>query len=141
MNGSIDAWLDPFRLDPFVRRHVAIVFEQIPANVRDDLMADPNFNMCDYEPGPGVVIQVPMRLSEPKRASRSVVLKRTLRNRSVQFVTWLIAHELAHAFLRHEGRQPGEDPEHAADALAADWGFPKPAGAWPWKAEYVPPVI
>jgi hypothetical protein len=71
-------------------------------------------------------MQVPMRLPVRNRASRSVVLKRTLRNRTESFVTWLIAHELAHAHLRHAGRFPGEDPEHAADALAAEWGFPKP---------------
>ena len=58
---------------------------------------------------------------------RSVVLKRTLRHRPIAFVRWVIAHELAHAHLRNGGRHPGEDPEHAADSLAAAWGFPKPA--------------
>jgi hypothetical protein len=38
----------------------------------------------------------------------------------------VIAHELAHAHLRNQGRFPGDDPEHAADALAAGWGFPRP---------------
>jgi hypothetical protein len=38
----------------------------------------------------------------------------------------VIAHELAHAHLRNGGRHPEEDPEHAADSLAADWGFPRP---------------
>jgi len=126
---DIDHWLTSFRLDPFVHRHVAVVLAQIPAPVRDDLMGDPTFHLCDYEPGPGVVMQVPMRLPARNRASRSVVLKRTLRHRPEKFVTWLIAHEFAHAHLRHGIRFPGEDPESAADGLAAEWGFPKP-GSW-----------
>jgi hypothetical protein len=125
-NSAIDDWLTGFRLDPFVHRHVAMVIALIPDEVRDDLMSDRAFHLCDYEPGPGVVMQVPMRLPQRNRASRSVVLKRTLRYRSESFVKWLIAHEFAHAHLRHGGRFPGEDPEHAADALAAEWGFPKP---------------
>jgi len=123
---DIERWLAGFRLDAFVHRHAAIVLAGIPAAVRDDLMGDPSFHLCDYEPGAGVTMQVAMRLPEKNRASRSVVLKRTLRNRSKSFATWLIAHEFAHAHLRHGGRTPGEDPEHAADALAAEWGFPKP---------------
>jgi hypothetical protein len=38
----------------------------------------------------------------------------------------VIAHELAHAHLRNRGRWVGDDPEVAADSLAADWGWPKP---------------
>jgi hypothetical protein len=44
----------------------------------------------------------------------------------VSFVRWVIAHELAHAHLRNCGRWEGDDPEHAADDLAARWGFPRP---------------
>ena len=65
------------------------------------------------------------------RSSRSVVLKRTLRRGPTDFVRYVIAHELAHAHLRNGGRYPGEDPEAAADALAAEWGFPRPS-KWPW---------
>ena len=45
---------------------------------------------------------------------------------AVLFLGSLLAHELAHAYLRNEGRWPGDDPEAAADALAAEWGFPRP---------------
>jgi hypothetical protein len=123
---DIDRWLTGFRLDAFVHRHAAIVLTHLPAPVREDLMGDPNFHLCDYEPGPGVVMYVPAAAPGRNRASRSVVLKRTLRHRPAAFVTWLIAHEFAHAHLRHAGRWPGEDPELAADGLAATWGFPKP---------------
>ena len=89
-------------------------------------MDDPAFTMCDYEPRVGRAFYVPVKLPTRKRTSRSVVLKRTLRTRPEPFVRWVIAHELAHAHLRNGGRYPGDDPEHAADALAAGWGFPRP---------------
>ena len=54
------------------------------------------------------------------------ILKRTLRSRPDGFIKWVIAHELAHAHLRNAGRWPGEDPERAADAVAAEWGFARP---------------
>ena len=73
----------------------------------------------------GLVVQE-VDLNGDGRPGRSVVLKRTTKRRSVPFARWVIAHELAHAYLRHGGRFPNEDPEHAADSLAAEWGFPKP---------------
>ena len=62
----------------------------------------------------------------PALCYEPVVLKRTLCRRPIEFVRWVIAHELAHAHLRNGGRWAGDDPERAADALAAGWGFPKP---------------
>ncbi|HEX5244700.1 MAG TPA: hypothetical protein VFW23_15660 [Tepidisphaeraceae bacterium] len=126
MTEQIENWLSAFELETCLSSHVAAVVERLPGQVRDDLMNDPAFRMCDYEPGPGIVMHVPVSLPGPSGASRSVVLKRTLRHRPTSFVRWLIAHELAHAHLRHGGRWKGEDPEFAADALAAEWGFPKP---------------
>ena len=126
MTEQIENWLSAFDLETGLSSHVAAVVERLPGQVRDDLMNDPAFRMCDYEPGPGIVMHVPVSLPGPSGASRSVVLKRTLRHRPTSFVRWLIAHELAHAHLRHGGRWKGEDPEFAADALAAEWGFPKP---------------
>jgi hypothetical protein len=105
------------------------VVAAIPAEIRQDLMGDERFRVCDYEPGVGpmqVVMAEPGR--GPLSASRCIVLKRTLRQRSADFARYVIAHELAHAHLRHGGRWPGEDPENAADALAAEWGFEKPRG-------------
>jgi hypothetical protein len=120
-------WLSRFALAEFLHPHVAEVFAALPAAVREDICSDPAFHLCDYEPG-GPMLRVPMAPPGRGRPGRSVVLKRTLRHRPPAFVRWLIAHELAHAHLRHAGRFPGEDPEHAADALAAEWGFPRPGG-------------
>ena len=124
---QVEQWLRPFALDEHLHAQTTEVIASLPADVRRDLMEDPAFSMCDYEPGPGRVFYVPVRLSSARRApGRAVVLKRTLRSRPVPFVRWVIAHELAHAHLRNGGRWEGDDPEHAADALAANWGFPRP---------------
>jgi hypothetical protein len=127
MHSALDQWISAFELDVFLREHVIEVMMRLPDAVREDLMHDPGFNLFDYEPGPGVVRHIPVGLPRNGRPARSVELKRTLRSRPPAFVQYVIAHELAHAHLRNAGRFPGEDPEHAADALAALWGFPRPS--------------
>jgi hypothetical protein len=117
----IEQWLAPFELDVFLRPHVVAVVLALPDTVREGLIGDASFRLYDFEPGPMQVAHVPMSLP-----GRSVVLKRNLRRRSASFVRYVIAHELAHTHLRNRGRVPGEDPELAADSLAAAWGFPKP---------------
>jgi len=127
---KINGWLSGFGLDGWINGHVATVFRHLPEEVRSDLMDDPGFLMCDYDPVPWGMMHVPMKLEIPGRPGRSVVLKRTIKLRPIPFVQWVIAHELAHAYLRHGGRFPNEDPELAADCLAAAWGFPKPEMPW-----------
>ena len=126
VNAPVDVWLASFTLAPFLHDHVAAVILALPDAVREDFIGDPAFILCDYEPTLGPAF-IPVRSPSLKRPSRSVVLKRTLRRRPESFVRWVIAHELAHAHLRNGGRHDGEDPESAADSLAADWGFPKPS--------------
>ena len=123
---GVTAWLAAFKLEPTLHGHVARVIAALPNAVREDFVSDPGFVLCDYEPAVGGVVCVPLRLGSARRPARAVVLKRTLRRRPVGFIRWVIAHELAHAHLRNRGRFEGEDPEHAADSLAADWGFPRP---------------
>ncbi len=131
MSDPIDAWLRRFALDDFLRAHVAEVVAALPAAVRQELMADPRFMLADYDPAApgGDGMHVPMGMPGVGQASRSVVLRRTLRRRPAAFVRYVIAHELAHAHLRNDGRSPGDDPERAADALAEEWGFPRVSGA------------
>ena len=126
MTDSITQWLAAFPLHDALRPHVAEVLFALPLPVRDDLLGDPGFSLCDYDPRPGRMMLVPVGSPGQSRPGRSVVLKRTLALRPGPFVRWVIAHELAHAHLRNAGRWPGDDPEHAADALAAEWGFPRP---------------
>jgi hypothetical protein len=115
-------WLEGFNLDPGVHEHARHVLAALPPAVCIDLIEDPGFILCHPQPGAGVVMRAPTT----GRSSRSVVLKRHLSGRPEPFVRWVIAHELAHAYLRNAGRWPGDDPEHATDALAAEWGFPRP---------------
>src|SRR4051794_24249841 len=88
---GLQSWLERFSLDTFLQPFVAEVFAALPAGVRDDLVDDPAFVLCDYEPG--AMLHVPVSLPQKNRPSRSVVLKRTLRHRPGPFVRWLIAHE------------------------------------------------
>jgi hypothetical protein len=123
----IDRWLGPFALHEDLHAHTAHVLASLPAPVLDDVTGEAGVVFYDYDPGPGAVMEVPVRLPGKSRTSRSIVLKRTLRGRSPAFVRWLIAHEIAHAHLRNGGRWAGDDPELAADALADEWGFARPS--------------
>ena len=123
-NDPIARWVGTFALHAALVGPVARVTAALPEAVRRDLLDDPNFVLSDYEPG--TVATFVVGRPTAGRPGRAVVLKRTLRHRPENFVHWLIAHEFAHAHLRNGGRFPGEDPERAADALAADWGFPRP---------------
>jgi hypothetical protein len=120
---ELHSWIEGFGLDAFLSSHVAGVFAHLPREVCHDLVSDPQFMLADYEPAPGYVAHIRVGLPARNRASRSVVLKRSLRRRPESFVKYVIAHELAHAHLRNGGRWPGDDPEFAADALAAAWGI------------------
>jgi hypothetical protein len=122
---DLHAWLANFPLEPFIRSHVAAVCAALPAHVLSDFVTDPGFTLYDYEPS-HLPAHIPVAALQARRPSRCVVLKRTLRRRPEPFVRWVIAHELAHSHLRNAGRHAGEDPEFAADSLAADWGFPRP---------------
>ncbi len=123
---KIETWLLAFQLDEWLCAHVVEVVAVLPKLVREDLMTDPSFIMHDYDPRDRTVTCVPVGMPSRGKPGRSVSLKRTLNGRPIEFVRWVIAHELAHAHLRNRGRSIDEDPETAADSLAADWGFPKP---------------
>ncbi len=130
MPTDVLTWVERFDLDPTLRSHFMAVVQSLPEAVREDLMNDPAFQVMDYEPAAGSYC-VPMAVPVVGGGgSRSIVFKRTLGQRSVPFIRYVIAHELAHAHLRNEGRWEGEDPEHAADALAASWGWPRPPRPW-----------
>lgn len=126
MSTDMRSWTDQFELDPGLRPHFAAVMRSLPEAVRDELMNDAAFRVVDFEPAEGgycVPMAVPIAGG---RGSRCVVFKRTLANRPTAFIRYVIAHELAHAHLRNEGRWEGDDPERAADVLAANWGWPRP---------------
>lgn len=123
---TVETWLNTFTLGEHMRAHVVTVVSAIPYDVLHDLVHDPAFSICEYNPKPGAA-QILMASPGAGRASRSVALKSTLIKRPASFAHYVIAHELAHAHLYNAGRHADEDPEHAADALAEQWGFPRPS--------------
>ena len=125
-NQQIHDWLLGFDLDDQLHVYVAEVVGALPNEPRDDLIGDPSFRVSDYDAGSGRTHQVPIGMPGRNGQCRSVVLKRSLRRKAPAFVRYVMAHELAHAVLRNGGRWGSDDPEEAADALAAQWGFAKP---------------
>ncbi len=110
---------------------VTHVLVALPGEVLTDLLDDPAFTIrADVVANRRRVVQVELATSGPWRGCRAVVLKPHLSDSPQEFAHWVIAHELAHAFLWNGGWGDITDREHAADALAAHWGFPKPVGLW-----------
>lgn len=92
-----------------------------------DFVDDPRFRIAIDEIVPGRGRTVWLSCPQPGgKGSRSVVLKRRLIDAEPSFAHYVIAHELAHAYLRNGPWGEVKDPEEAADALAAAWGFPRP---------------
>lgn len=119
---------EPAFTSPRLLARVRSVVSCLPPHVSTELLGDPAFHLAEdnYAPGRGrsVWIASPHPASN---GSRSVVLKPRLADCDEAFAHWVIAHELAHAHLRNGGWGEISDPEHAADALAESWGFPRPA--------------
>ena len=121
------------QLRPLADR-VVCVLAALPAELLADLRRDDGFHLSleDYQPGRGTKVWMPVG-SEVWKESRSVVLRRRLNACREDFALYIIAHEFAHAVLRNGGWGQITDPEQAADALAAQWGFPRPPRSTaPW---------
>ena len=121
----------PSRVEQFVNQEpiktrLATVLGAMPKYVTRDLLEDTRFRIAldNFVPGRGRTVW----LSCPAggRGSRCVVLKRRLGECPETFAHYVIAHELAHAYLRNGSWGAIEDPEQAADALASSWGFSRP---------------
>jgi hypothetical protein len=119
-------------LQPFVglgplHQRLLVVLLALPREVQLDLLEDPNFRISldDFVPGRGRTVWLAAPVSAGS-GSRSVVLKPKLADCPEDFAHYIIAHELAHAFLRNGAWHEIADPEVAADKLASSWGFPKP---------------
>ena len=122
------AYLEPFnKLEP-LRDRVLAVLASLPREVRRDLIQDPRFRMTldDFVPGEGRTVWLACP-GPGGNGSRCVVLKPQLADCREAFAHYVIAHELAHAYLHNGGWGGIDDPEAAADAVAASWGFQKPA--------------
>ena len=124
------AYLKPFPDYPRLARRVAKVLSQLPGEVQQDFLSDPNFKVSldDCQPGQGRTVLMPDL--GPEGTSRCVVLKPRLERCSEAFACYIIAHEFAHAHLHNGGWGEITDVELAADALAASWGWPKQPFEW-----------
>jgi len=122
------AFTEPFAGHPLLQERVLSVLQALPDDVQRDFVDDPRFGTAidNYEPGKGWTLLMPTP-GPPGEGSRRVVLRPKLEAASESFAKYIIAHEFAHAFLRNGGWGEITDVEEAADALAASWGFHKPA--------------
>jgi hypothetical protein len=121
------AYLQAFEAYPPLRQRVLLVLKALPREVQQDFLMDSCFSVLldNYVSGEGS--SVFMAVSEGSGiSSRSVVLRPRLSECEESFAHYVIAHEFAHAYLRNGPWGDLTDPEHAADALAASWGFPLP---------------
>lgn len=119
---------DPaFKQWPLLSQRITKVLSQVPDNYRRDLLEDKGFRISldDFVPGKGRTVL--MAAPSNSGASRCVVLKPRLEKCSDAFCCYIIAHEIAHAWLNNGGWGEITDREEAADALAASWGFHKVA--------------
>jgi hypothetical protein len=117
-------------LEPLADR-VVRVLAALPGEVLQELRDDEGFHLAmeDYQPGRGTKVWMPVATGN-WQASRTVVLRPRLNDCREDFALYVIAHELAHAYLRNGGWGEIQDPELAADGLAAHWGFSRPSDWW-----------
>jgi len=126
----LSSFVDRFIQHPLLRGRILAVLRNLPAEVLQDLLDDPRFTMVVYDPAAGP--QTQFHIARPGRGdagSRMIAWKISLAQAPLDFANYVIAHEFAHAHLRNRGRTDDEDPEDAADALAAAWGYDKPLSA------------
>lgn len=127
----VTAYSSAFDDLPVLQQRLCFVLRRLPDDVWIDFIQDESFTIRveDFRPGRGTRMFMPMPQG-PEHVSRCVVLRKKLDYAPEDFALYVIAHELAHAFLRNGGWGAIQDKEEAADALAASWGYPKPAIRW-----------
>lgn len=120
--------LAPFENLASLHARVDAVLTALPPEVQRDFLDDPRFRIAldHFVPGEGRTVWMACPTPDGN-GSRCVVLKPRLADCPEDFACYIIAHELAHAYLRNGGWDAIADPEEAADALAASWGFVRPA--------------
>ncbi len=110
-----------------LRQRVTTVLRALPPEVQRDFLDDPRFRISRlHHETPSKQTTILALPAADGRGSRCVVLKQRLADCSESFGLYVIAHELAHAFLHNGSWGEIADREEAADALAASWGFPRP---------------
>jgi hypothetical protein len=121
----LNVLLESFGESDPLRHRVVMVLESLPQQVLHDFLEDPGFRITKLHPKNDSGMPL-LALPIGGRGSRCVALKPRLAECSEPFGLYVIAHELAHAHLHNGPWGEFTDPEEAADALAASWGFPRP---------------
>lgn len=119
-------YCEPFLSVPPLDARVHEVLCALPDEVQTDFLEDSSFRVTLEDLTPDGRWQMFMDFPGRHGVSRCVVLRHKLATAPSAFALYIIAHEFAHAYLRNGGWGEITDPELAADALAASWGFPKP---------------
>ena len=130
--GATRTWrrhIEPFADHEVLAERVLSVLRALPDRVLQDFQDDPRFRLAvdDYDPEKGRTVWLACP-GPAGNGSRCVVLKPRLADCPEAFANDVIAHELAHAYLRNGGWRDIEDAEAAANALAASWGYVRPSG-------------
>ena len=126
----LSRFVERFIEHPALRERVFAVLQTLPQIVVQDILHDPRFTMVVYNPEEGQHTSFPIaRPGVGDAGSRMIAWRISLAYAPLDFANYVIAHEFAHAYLRNRGRTHDEDPEDAADALAAEWGYDKPQSA------------
>lgn len=115
--------------EPVLRERIVAVLAVMPEDVVSGLLNDPCFHIAidNHVPGIGGIVWMACPGDVVWKGSRSVILKRRLIDAAEKFAHYVIAHEFAHAHLWNGAWGEITDVEEAADALAASWGFSRPA--------------
>jgi hypothetical protein len=124
---SFERYLTTFAHLPRLQDRLLEVLRVLPEDVQLDFLEDSRFRIAldDFAPAAGRSVWLACP-APGGNGSRCVVLKPRLANCAKDFALYVIAHELAHAYLRNGTWGDHADPESSADALAANWGFVKP---------------
>ncbi len=96
---KVHDFIAAFITDETLKERVLYVFSTLPEDAQKEFMQDPGFSIGTYDTGRSGGVRLLLRCPQ-------------------------VAQD---ALLWNRGRHPGEDPEVAADSLAAAWGFPRPA--------------
>lgn len=123
---AVHDFIATFITDEPLKSRVLHVFASLPEDVQKEFMRDPGFSIGIYDTGRSGEARLLIPCPRAARGSRLVTLERSLATRARAFAHYVIAHEFAHALLWNRGRHPREDPEIAADSVAAEWGFARP---------------
>src|SRR6056297_1734011 len=124
---SLAALVRSFEIGDPLRDRVLKVLASLPVEILQDFCGDPRFEIIklNFRPCGGSTLYLALPAADGS-GSRCVALKPRLASCEEPFGLYVIAHELAHAYLRNGGWGEISDHEDAADALAAHWGFPRP---------------